>query len=144
LSDSSPSSSAFLSPVQPNVVQPFEGDGLDRSEFAVQLRKEDIPNLEQILRAIPSEAIAKKHDAMERVKRRFIWSSTNYSPFQLLGQEVSAPCCAPTSVPPGSISGGERPMRQSSILQPHVSSVLFCPVLWGGFGRRRIDWHPTF
>jgi len=110
----------WLLPVQPDVVQPFEGDGLDWSEFAVQLGKEDIPNLEQILRAIPSEAVAKKRDAMERVKRRFIWSSTNYDPFRELSQEVSVPRTIKTptrahAVPqpqplPAPPPGGELPM----------------------------------
>lgn len=52
------------------------------------LNKEDIPRLEQILRAIPEEELERKRNALARVQMHFIWSSTNRNPIPQLPPEV--------------------------------------------------------
>lgn len=67
--------------VQPDVYQPFEGDGLKWEEFSVRVKNEDIPKLETILRSYSREQIRGFQRAMWGVRRRFMWSSTNLNPF---------------------------------------------------------------
>jgi len=52
------------------------------------LNKEDIPRLEEILRAIPEEEVERKRAALAQVQMRFIWTSTNRNPIPQLSQEV--------------------------------------------------------
>eukprot|EP00897_Mesotaenium_endlicherianum_P001025 jgi/Mesen1/10923/ME000095S10258 len=69
--------------IQPNVTQPFEGELLDWSKFSVKLEMDDIPRLEQILRAFSAEDIERKRAAMRKVWMRFVWTSPSYNPLHL-------------------------------------------------------------
>lgn len=78
---------------QPYTYQAFEGDGLDWNEFGVVLRKEDIPSLDSILKAIPAEAIRQKQEALGRVKLKFIWGATTFNPFdRFVSPQVGSMC----------------------------------------------------
>lgn len=76
--------------LQPFTYQAYEGDGLDWNEFGIVMGKDSIPRINEILREIPQDVIDRKRSAMERVRNRFIWTSTNYNPFKKSPQEVSS------------------------------------------------------
>lgn len=120
--------------VQPDVVQPFQGDGLDWSEFAVFMKVEDIPNTEKILRAYTPEQVLKMQQALFRMRRRFAWSSTNFNPFRDMGTQVGACwcwccwCCAcylPTCV-------HARHMRSDVFLRMSLCRGLACVLCCSG------------
>lgn len=73
---------------QPNVVQPFQGDGLNWDDFAVILTLEDVPRLHHILRDMPEAEVRRKQDGCFRVRSRFVWSSYSANPLDFLPQEV--------------------------------------------------------
>lgn len=74
--------------IQPNVVQPLEGDLLDWNDFGVVLTMEDIPRIEKVLRAIPEKERVKKRNACRQIWPRFTWTSGSHNPLQVYPKEV--------------------------------------------------------
>lgn len=65
--------------IQPDVVQAFEGDLLDWTDFGVRLEFGDIENLKKILRAIQKGERESKRRNMRKIWPRFVWARTNFT-----------------------------------------------------------------
>ncbi|GJP42295.1 hypothetical protein CLOM_g1880 [Closterium sp. NIES-68] len=70
--------------IQPDVLLPFEGDGVDWSLLSYRLSIRDIPQLHERLQAIPPEDIEVKQKRLQQLWPLFIWSAPQFNPVDFL------------------------------------------------------------
>ncbi|CAI5462006.1 unnamed protein product [Closterium sp. Yama58-4] len=70
--------------IQPDVLLPFEGDGVDWSLVSYRLNIRDIPQLHERLQAIPPEDIELKQKHLRQLWPLFIWSAPQFNPVDFL------------------------------------------------------------
>ncbi|CAI7933041.1 unnamed protein product [Closterium sp. NIES-54] len=74
--------------IQPEVLLPFEGDGVDWTLVSYRLNIRDIPQLHERLQAIPPEDIELKQKRLRQLWPLFIWSAPQFNPVDFLPESA--------------------------------------------------------
>eukprot|EP00271_Cylindrocystis_brebissonii_P023662 TRINITY_DN9917_c0_g2_i1.p1 TRINITY_DN9917_c0_g2~~TRINITY_DN9917_c0_g2_i1.p1 ORF type:complete len:308 (-),score=25.29 TRINITY_DN9917_c0_g2_i1:33-833(-) len=74
--------------IQPDTVQPLEGDFLDWNDLGFVWNKSTMPVMEQLLREIPPETLGRKRATIRNMWTSFVWTSGSYNPLEVFPQAV--------------------------------------------------------